>query len=76
MGSNYLGSGFTENVRRWNKTTKEYVGFEIPEVVLEYNDKMGSVDKCYQLISYCTKECSLNNKNWTLRASFYKHGYT
>lgn len=49
-GSNYLGSGFTENVRRWNKTTKEYVEVEIPEVVLEYNDKMGSVDKFYQLL--------------------------
>lgn len=65
LGSNFVGSGTPKKIKRWDKKTKEYVEVEIPEVIYEYNDKMGGVDKFDQLISYY--RVFIKSKKWTLR---------
>lgn len=65
LGSNFVGSGIPKMVRRWDKKSKEYVEVEVPEIVLQYNENMGGVDKFDQLISYY--RVFIKSKKWTLR---------
>lgn len=65
LGSNYVTSGKTDEVRRWNKKNKYYEVIERPEVVRLYNKSMGGVDKMNQLISFY--RTFIRSKKWPLR---------
>jgi len=65
LGSNFVTSGVTDKVTRWNKKNKIYEEIERPEVIQLYNKSMGGVDKIDQLISlYRT---FIRSNKWTLR---------
>lgn len=63
--SNFVGSGNSETIQRWDKKTKLYVDVERSEIVALYNQFMGGVDKVDQLISYY--RTFIRSKKWTMR---------
>lgn len=65
LGSNFVTSGETDKVTRWNKKNKNYEEVERPEVIRLYNTSMGGVDKMDQLISLYRS--FIRSKKWTLR---------
>jgi len=52
LASNFITSGNTDVVRRWDKKNKTYVDVERPEIVQKYKKSMGGVDNMDKLISY------------------------
>lgn len=67
--SNFVGSGNSETIQRWDKKTKLHVDVERPEIVSLYNQSMGGVDKVDQLISYY--RTFIRSKKWTMRMIVY-----
>jgi hypothetical protein len=65
VGSNFVGKGVEKSVNRWDKTKKEYIPVQQPEVIQLYNDCMGGVDLLDQLISYY--RIFIKSRKWTLR---------
>jgi hypothetical protein len=65
MGSNFVGKGIEKIVSRWDKSKKEYVSVNQPEVIQLYNESMGGVDLLDQLLSYY--RIFIKSKKWTLR---------
>jgi len=56
-------------VKRWDKTKKEFVEVQRPEVIRRYNKSMGGVDKMDFLIQlYCI---FIRSRKWTLRVIFH-----
>lgn len=65
MASNYMGIGSTDQCKRWDKQSKEYISVPRPEVIRNYNVNMGGVDKMDFLITiYRT---TIRSRKWTLR---------
>ncbi|CAG5017496.1 unnamed protein product [Parnassius apollo] len=69
LASNFVGIGNQDEVRRWNKISKNYVTIPLPELVQLYNNGMGGVDKTDHLISLY--RISIRSKKWTLRMIFH-----
>lgn len=65
LASNFLTSGNTDEVNRWDKKEKKYITLERPEIVKLYNKSMGGVDIHDQLISYF--RIFIRSRKWTLR---------
>lgn len=65
LGSNFVTSGVTDKVTRWNKKNKNYEEIERPEVVQLYNKSMGGVDKMDQLISFY--RTFIRSNKWIIR---------
>lgn len=65
LASNYRGVGMPDTCVRWDKSEKQYKDVPRPEVVKEYNDCMGGVDKLDFLITlYRT---FIRSRKWTMR---------
>ena len=65
LASNFVGVGNIDEVRRWDKKAHSFVMVKRPEIVQNYNESMGGVDKLDQLISlYRT---FIKSRKWTLR---------
>lgn len=65
MASSYKGLGTTDTCKRWDKFQKEYKQVSRPEVIKDYNQCMGGVDKLDFLITlYRT---FIRSRKWTLR---------
>lgn len=65
IASTCTGCEAVENVRRWCKTEKEYITVPCPAVIRRYNQCMGGVDICDQLMeAYRT---FFKTKKWTLK---------
>jgi len=69
MASNFVGRGQTDVVKRWDKTKKEYVEVQRPEVIRLYNKSMGGVDKMDFLIQLY--RIFIRSRKWTLRVIFH-----
>ncbi|XP_049331648.1 piggyBac transposable element-derived protein 3 [Astyanax mexicanus] len=54
-----------DNCQRWNKKLKQYVTISRPNIIREYNSKMGGVDLADRMMSYY--RMSGRTKKWTLR---------
>lgn len=52
VGSNHYGTQPTTVVKRWDKKEKKYVDVTRPFVIQAYNNGMGGVDHCDQLLSF------------------------
>lgn len=65
LGSNFVGAGIADVVKRWNKKTKKYDQISRPEIVRLYNDGMGGVDSLDQFIAYY--RVFIKSRKWTLR---------
>lgn len=62
LASNFITSGNTDVVRRWDKKNKTYVDVERSKIVQKYNKSMGGIDK---LISYY--RTFIKSRKWTSR---------
>lgn len=69
LASNFVGSGEIDQVERWDKSNKQYICIDRPEIVRRYNHSMGGVDLFDQLISYY--RIFIRSRKWTLRAIFH-----
>lgn len=67
--SNCLGGQPEDMVRRWCKTTKQYVNVKRPNVIAEYNKKMGGVDFLDRMIAYY--RIAAKTRRWTVRVMFH-----
>lgn len=65
IASNFLTSGITDEVNRWDKKEKKYITLERPEIIKLYNKSMGGVDLHDQLVSYF--RIFIRSRKWTLR---------
>lgn len=65
LASNYIGIGTTDKAHRFDKSTKEKITIDRPQVVKDYNTYMGGVDLMNQMIAYY--RISIRSKKWTLR---------
>lgn len=65
LGSNFITSGVTDTVERYDKATKQYITIERLDIVKLYNTSMGGVDKNDQLISFY--RTFIKSRKWTLR---------
>jgi hypothetical protein len=52
MGTNHYSVEPTSKVRRWDKAKKVYLEIPIPDLITAYNQGMGGVDRCDQLLSF------------------------
>lgn len=65
LASTCTGCEPVENVQRWSKAEKKYVTVSCPAVVRRYNQCMGGVDVCDQLMeAYRT---FIKTRKWTLK---------
>ena len=65
----YCDPDSISDVKRWNRTEKNFVNINCPSVVKEYNQCMGGVDLCDMLISlYRT---NIKTKRWYIKILFY-----
>lgn len=69
LASSFLDIGEATAVARWDKTAKTYIDVPRPEIVKEYNLKMGGVDQLGQFVS--TYRIFIRSRKWTLRAIFH-----
>lgn len=69
LASNFIGKGEEDEVKRWNKTNKQYVHVKRPQVVKMYNRSMGGVDKLDHLIALY--RIYVRSRKWTLRMFFH-----
>lgn len=69
LASNFVGSGATDEVRRWDSSNKQYINISRPEVVKLYNHAMGGVDVMDQMIGLY--RIYIRSKKWTLRMIFH-----
>ncbi|XP_060845829.1 piggyBac transposable element-derived protein 3-like [Rhopalosiphum padi] len=65
IASNFISSGNSVKIKRWDKKNKQYAEIERPEIISLYNKSMGGVDKIDQLI--ITYRTFIKSKKWTLR---------
>jgi len=65
IASNFITSGNSVKIKRWDKKTKQYVEIERLEIISLYNKSIGGVDKIDQLIS--TYRTFIKSKKSTLR---------
>lgn len=65
LASNYVGVGKADTALRYDKSSKQKISINRPQIVREYNINMGGVDLMNQLISYY--RISIRSKKWTLR---------
>ncbi|MGH0121656.1 UNVERIFIED_CONTAM: hypothetical protein FKN15_064325 [Acipenser sinensis] len=56
LASNVVGVGEEDEVERWDKKEKRYMKIKRPQIVKNYNEAMGGVDKLDQLISLYNTE--------------------
>lgn len=54
-----------DKCRRWDKRTKSYIEVERPEIIRQYNSKMGGVDLCDRMLSYYRMKT--RTRKWTIR---------
>jgi hypothetical protein len=52
MGTNHYSVEPLSKVRRWDKSKKVYMEINIPDLIRAYNQGMGGVDRCDQLLSF------------------------
>ncbi|KAK7918765.1 hypothetical protein WMY93_010049 [Mugilogobius chulae] len=57
----------TSSCEQWSKTEQKYVTVTRPNIVCEYNSKMGGVDMSDRMMSYY-RMC-VRTKKWTIRTS-------
>lgn len=69
MASNFVGVGNADTVKRYDKSKKEYIHINRPEVIQLYNASMGGVDLLDQMIQYY--RIFIRSKKWTLRVIFH-----
>lgn len=65
LASNYVGVGKIDTAVRFDKTSKQQININRPQIVRDYNLNMGGVDLMNQMISYY--RISIRSKKWTLR---------
>lgn len=65
MLSSIYADNNTDECRRWSKKDKEYVMVKRPEVIKEYNSKMGGVDMADRLLAVCPART--RTRKWTVR---------
>ncbi|XP_061397982.1 piggyBac transposable element-derived protein 2-like, partial [Musca vetustissima] len=65
LGSNFVGIGKQDKVKRWDKNKNDFVVIDRPEVVRMYNESMGGVDLLDQVIQYY--RINIRSVKWTLR---------
>lgn len=65
LASNYVGVGKPDTALRFDKSSKQKISINRPQIVREYNINMGGVDLMNQMISYY--RISIRSKKWTLR---------
>ncbi len=52
IGTNHCSVEPLLKVRRWDKSKKVYMEINIPDLIRAYNQGMGGVDRCDQLLSF------------------------
>ncbi|KAG4070715.1 hypothetical protein HA402_013635 [Bradysia odoriphaga] len=65
LASNYVGVGKVDTALRYDKSSKQKISINRPQIVRDYNINMGGVDLMNQMISYY--RISIRSKKWTLR---------
>ena len=65
MASNHEGIPDEDECKRWSKKDKKYVTVSRPLIVKNYNNNMGGIDVCDQMISYY--RMGSKTKKWTVR---------
>ncbi|MGH0127936.1 UNVERIFIED_CONTAM: hypothetical protein FKN15_039293, partial [Acipenser sinensis] len=71
LASNIVGVGEEDEVERWDKKEKRYMKIKRPQIVKNYNEAMGGVDKLDQLISLYNTEI----KSWKWMLWMFTHGF-
>lgn len=66
MISTAFGREPETEVQRWNKTEKKRAGISCPAVVQSYNEHMGGVDVCDQMMEYYRS--FFRTRKWTVKA--------
>lgn len=66
MISTAFGREPETEVQRWNKTEKKRTGISCPAVVKSYNEHMGGVDVCDQMMEYYRS--FFRTRKWTVKA--------
>lgn len=69
LASNFTSIGEMDEVKRWNKSERQYVNVRRPEIVRLYNQSMGGVDKLDFLVSLY--RIFVKSRKWTLRMIFH-----
>lgn len=65
VASTFMGVGQPKNVKRWSESSKQHVDIPCPEIITQYNESMGGVDKMDFLLSlYPLKQ---RTKKWPVR---------
>ena len=69
VASNVHGVEPSHQVRRYDRTAKEYVHINCPALIKQYNCNMGGVDKCDMLLSLYRNE--QKSRKWYRRILFH-----
>ena len=69
VASNVHGVEPKFNVRRWDRSNKEYISVECPGLIKEYNGNMGGVDKCDMLLALYRN--TQKSRKWYRRIIFH-----
>ncbi|XP_065289748.1 piggyBac transposable element-derived protein 3-like [Dermacentor albipictus] len=65
IASTFVGVGEPTNVKRWSEASKKHVDIPCPEIISQYNESMGGVDKMDFLLSlYPLKQ---RTRKWPVR---------
>jgi hypothetical protein len=69
MLSSLAGSKPSDSIQRWCRKLKNYVSVSRPAVIKEYNESMGGVDVCDQLISLY--RIDMKTRKWPVKVIFH-----
>ena len=69
LASNHEGIQEEDLCQRWSKKDCKYINVQRPEVVRNYNENMGGIDVCDQMIAYYHMATKTNK--WTVRKIFH-----
>ncbi|KAH9380061.1 hypothetical protein HPB48_001713 [Haemaphysalis longicornis] len=73
MVSTLVGVGNTKKVKRWSESLKQHVKIDCPEVIVQYNQFMGGVDKLDFLMSLYP--LSTRTRKWPVRVISHFIGF-